>query len=54
MNTIHEGDIILIDKSFRDVVNFLTINKKLLIYYPALGQLDSIEANTSRFVTKCC
>jgi len=52
MNTIHEGDIVLVDKGFRDVVNFLTINKKLHLL--SLGQFDTIEANTSRFVTKCC
>jgi len=52
MNTTHEGDI-LIDRGFRDVVNFLTINKKLHVYCAELGQLDTIEANTSRFVTKC-
>jgi len=52
MNTIHEGDIVLIDRGFRDV-NFLTTNKKLHAYCPGLGQLDTIEANTSRFVTKC-
>jgi len=53
MNTTHEGDIVLVDRGFRDVVNFLTTNKKLHVYYPGLGQLNTIEANTSRFVTKC-
>jgi len=58
MNTIHEGDIVLLDRSFRDVVNFLTTNKKLHVYCGhvycgGLGQLDTIEVNTSRFVTKC-
>jgi len=53
MNTIHEGDIVLVDRGFRDVVNFLTTNKKLHVYYSRLSQLDTIEANTSRFVTKC-
>jgi len=53
MNTIHEGDIILIDRGFHDVVNFLTTNKKLHVYCLGLGQLDTIEANTSRFVMKC-
>jgi len=52
MNTIHDGDIVLVDRGFRDVVNFLTTNKKLYVYCPGLGQLDTIEANTSRFVTK--
>jgi len=33
-------------------VNFLTTNKKLHVYCPGLGQLDTIETNTSRFVTK--
>jgi len=46
-------DIVLVDRDFCDVVNFLTTNKKLHIYCPELGQLDTIEANTSRFVTKC-
>jgi len=50
MNTIHE-DIVLVDRS--DVVNFLITNKKLHVYCPGLGQLDTIKANTSRFVTKC-
>jgi len=53
MNTIHKGDIVLVDRGFRDVVSFLTINKKLHFYCPGLGQLDTIEANTSRFVMKC-
>jgi len=35
MNTIHEGDIVLIDRDFRDVVNSLTTNKKLHVYYQA-------------------
>jgi len=45
--------IVLVDRDFRDVVNFLTINKKLHVYCPGLGQLDTIEANTLTFVTKC-
>jgi len=51
MNIIHEGDIVLVD-SFRDVVNFLTTNKKLHVYCPGLDQLDTIEANQdlSRYV----
>jgi len=53
MNTIYEGDIALVNKGFRDVVSFLTTNKKLHVYCPGLGQLDIIEANTSRFITKC-
>lgn len=53
MSIIHENDIVLLDRGFRDVVNFLTTNKKLHVYCPGLGQLDTIEANTSRFVTKC-
>jgi len=63
MNTIHEGDIVLVNRSFRDVVNFLTTNKKLHVYCPGLdiievnisriSQLDIIEVNISRFVTKC-
>jgi len=51
MNVIHKSDIVLIDRGFRDVVNFLTTNKKLHVYCPGLGQLDTIETNTSRFVT---
>jgi len=54
MNTIHEGDIVLVDRGFRDVVNVLTTNKKLHVYCPGFGQFDTIEANTSRFITKCC
>jgi len=54
MNIIHEGDIVLVDRGFRDIENFSTTNKKLQVYCPRLGQLDTIEANTSRFVTKCC
>jgi len=53
MNTIRKGDIALIDTGFRDVVNFLTTNKKFHVYCPELSQLDTIEANTSIFVTKC-
>jgi len=54
MNIIHEGDIVLIDRDLRDVVNyFLTTNKKLHVYCPGPGQLNIMEANTSRFVTKC-
>jgi len=52
MNTIHENDIVLVDRGFHDV-NFLTTNKKLHVYCPGLDQLDIIEANTSRFITKC-
>jgi len=52
MNTIHEG-IVLVDRGICDVVNFLTTNKKLHVYCPRLGQLDTIEANISRFITKC-
>jgi len=52
MNIIHKGDI-LVNRGFRDVVNFLTTNKKLHVYCPELGQLNTIEVNTSRFVTKC-
>jgi len=52
MNTIHEGDIVS-DRDFCDVVNFLTTNKKLHVYCFGLSQLDTVKANTSRFVTKC-
>jgi len=52
MNINHEGDNVFVDRGFRNVVNFLT-NKKLHVYCPGLGQLDTIEANTSKFVTKC-
>jgi len=51
MNTIHEGDIILVNRDFRDVVKFLITNKKLHVYCPGLDQLDIIKANASRFVT---
>jgi len=43
----------LVERDFHDVVNFLTTNKKLHVYYPRLGQLDIIEVNILRFVTKC-
>jgi len=41
MNTIHEGDIVLVDRSFCDV-NFLITNKKLHVYCHGLGLLDTI------------
>ncbi|RLU15916.1 hypothetical protein DMN91_011673 [Ooceraea biroi] len=53
MSTIHEGDTILVDRGFRDVLNFLTEEKNLKAYCPGLGQLNTAEANASRCVTKC-
>lgn len=53
MNTIQEEDVILVDKGFRDVFDFLTNDKNLKVYTPELGQLDIVEANMSRLVTKC-
>lgn len=53
LHTIKEGDHILVDRSFRDVLNFLTETKKLNTHCPRFGQLDTLEANISRFVTKC-
>lgn len=50
MNTISEGDIILVDRGFR-VMEFLRKEKKLNVYCPGLGQLDTLKAN-SWFVTK--
>jgi len=37
MNIIHESDIVLVDRGFRDVVSFLTTNKKLHVYYLGLS-----------------
>lgn len=51
MNTISEGDIILVDKGFR-VMEFLRKENKLNVYCLGLGQLDTLKANSSRFVTK--
>lgn len=53
MNTIQKEDIILVDRGFRDVVDFLTNEKNLKVYSPGLGQLNTTEANMSRSVTKC-
>jgi len=52
MNTIHEGDIILVDRDFCDVVNFLTINKKLHVYCPLVNLilLKQIPQDLSRNV----
>ncbi len=52
LSSIHEGDTILVDRGFRDVLNFLREVKNLKVFCPGLGQLDTIEANASRFVTK--
>ena len=46
MSVNHENDIVLLDRGFRDVLNFLTTNKKLPVYCPGLGQLDTIETNS--------
>lgn len=51
MSIIHEGDVILVDRDFRDVLKFLS-DKGLRVYCPGLGQLDTLEANTSRYITK--
>jgi len=51
MNTIREGNIVLVDRDFCDV-NFLTTNKKLHVYCLGLGQLDTIEANRFVFFTQ--
>lgn len=53
MNTIQKEDIILIDRGFRVVFDFLTNEKNLRVYSPGLGQLNTTEANMSRSVTKC-
>lgn len=36
-----------------DVLKFLTKIKKLHVHYPGLDQVDTLEANISRFLTKC-
>ena len=48
-----EGDHVLVDRGFRDVLHLLTETKKLYVHYPGLGQLETMEANMSRFLTKC-
>ncbi|XP_058797712.1 uncharacterized protein LOC131667948 [Phymastichus coffea] len=53
LHTIAEGDHILVDRGFRDVLHFLTESKKLNVHCPGLGQLETMEANMSRFVTRC-
>jgi len=50
MNIIHED--ILVDRGFRDVIKFLIDDKKLHVYCLGLRQLDTLEANNSRFVIK--
>ena len=53
-----ENDILLLDRGFRDAVPKLETEYKLLVKMPALlaknqKQLDTQQANNSRFVTKC-
>jgi len=43
MNTIHEGDIVLVDRGFRDVMNFLTTNKNYMFIVPGLVNLILLE-----------
>lgn len=52
MSTLQEGDVILADRGFRDVITYLKEDKKFNVYCPGIGQLETIEANQSRFVTK--
>ena len=52
-HTIVEGDHVLVDTGFGDVLHFLTKTKKLYVYCPGLGQLETMEANMIRFITKC-
>jgi len=51
VNTIKNGDTILVDRGFRDALPFLK-EKGLKVYCPGLGQLNTNAANESRFVTK--
>ncbi|KYN23462.1 hypothetical protein ALC57_04098 [Trachymyrmex cornetzi] len=53
MSIIHENDVILVDRGFRDVIQFLTEHKGVKVHCPGLGQLNTLDANLSRFVTKC-
>jgi hypothetical protein len=53
-----EGDVILLDRGFRDAVATLETDYKLRVKMPALlankqKQLTAEQANHSRFVTKC-
>ncbi|EFN77666.1 hypothetical protein EAI_15305 [Harpegnathos saltator] len=50
MSIIHESDTILVDRGFRDVLNFLTEKKNLEAYCPGLGQLNTAEVNASRCI----
>lgn len=56
-DSLQEGDILLLDRGFRDVVPMIT-EKGLVVKMPSLlqnsvrkGQLTTIEANRSRLVT---
>ncbi|XP_011859828.1 PREDICTED: uncharacterized protein LOC105557254 [Vollenhovia emeryi] len=51
MSTIHEGDTILVDRGFCDVLNILTEEKNLKAR--ELGPLNTAEAHASRCVIKC-
>lgn len=53
LSTVQSGDFVLVDRGFRDVLSFLKDEKELNVFCPGLGQLDTKEANASRFVTKC-
>lgn len=50
MNTISEGDIILVDRNFRDVMEFLRKEEKVehLLSWPR-----SIRHSRSKFITIC-
>ena len=55
---LQAGDHIFLDRGFRDVISELQTKYKLKTHSPAClqpnqKQLDTFEANTSRFVTKC-
>ena len=50
--TLQEGDVILVDRGFRDVITFLKEEKKFNVYCPGLGQLATIEANPSDLLLK--
>lgn len=51
LSAIEDGDVVLVDRGFRDAMQFLR-DKNLRVFSPGLGQLDTEEANVSRFVTK--
>lgn len=49
---LQENDVIVVDNGFRDVLKYLTEEKKMFAYIPGVGQRDTLEPNKARFVTK--